>query len=286
LKFAVRTFLAALAVGAGAAQAADLPSVKAAPALPAQDDWIVTVSGTVNYGPAYPGARKYTFSGFPGLSFRRAGTPELFTTPDDGFNFALYSDGLFRAGVVGRLVGERSIYHNSALRGLAYVPYSLELGGFAEVRPVSWGRVRAELRQAVSGHEGLVGTLGADVWQSWSGFTLSIGPRAYFGNNQYAKSYFSVTPAQAIANNLQGGRLYAYNAVGGVTAAGATTAVRYDFNENWFTVGSVNYKRLTGSVANSPLAYSVGNGDRNQWAYGLEVAYRFRVGGQIIPGFF
>lgn len=286
MKLALRTFLAALAVGACSAHAADVPSLKTPPAPAPQDDWIVTVYGAGSYSPDYPGARRSSLFGYPGIRLRRVGDKEVFSTPDDGFNFTLYSDGLFRAGLVARLEGDRSVSDNAALRGLAYVPYSLELGSFAEVTPVSWGRLRVELRQAVTGHDGLVGTVGGDVWQSWNGFTLSVGPRAYFGNDQFAKTYFSVTPAQAAVNNFLRGNLFAYAATGGLTAAGATTALRYEINESWRATGYANYQRLTGSVANSPLAYTPGNGDRNQWTYGVELAYRFRISGQFIPGLF
>jgi outer membrane scaffolding protein for murein synthesis (MipA/OmpV family) len=288
LKLALRTLIGVVAAGAaGSVQAADLPSSKAPLAPPpVQDDWIVTLSGQASFGPSYPGARRYDFSGYPGVSLRRAGEPEWFGTPDDGFSFAFYKNDLFRVGAVGRLVGDRSSHDNSALRGMPYVPYSLELGGFAEVSPVSWGRLRVELRQAVSGHDGLVGTVGGDIWQSVNRFTFSVGPRFYFGNDKYASTYFSVTPAQAALNQAAGGRLTAYNAVGGLTAAGATVALRYDINDDWRVTGFGNYQRLTGSVADSPLARSPGDGARDQWNYGLEVAYHFRVGGQFIPGLF
>lgn len=283
MKFSVRTLLAALAVGTGAAQAADLSSVKSAPG---SDDWYVTVSGTVNTAPSYPGSKSYSVFGYPSIRLRRVGERELFSAPDDGFNFGLFNDGMFRAGVVGRLVGDRSVSNNAALRGLAYVPYSLELGGFAEVSPVSWGRLRAEVRQAVSGHDGLAATLGGDVWQSWSQFTFSIGPRFYFGNDQYAKTYFSVTQGQAALNNFLGGHLTYYAATGGLTAAGGTAALRYDIDDTWRATGYGNYQRLTNSVGNSPIANAAGDGSRNQWAAGLELSYRFRTTSPIIPGLF
>ncbi|MCW2274608.1 outer membrane scaffolding protein for murein synthesis (MipA/OmpV family) [Rhodoblastus acidophilus] len=285
MKFPLRTLLAALAVGTGAAQAADLSSVKAEPA-PASDDWYVTVSGTVNAGPSYPGSKGYSIFGYPSIRLRRVGEREIFSAPDDGFNFAFYNDGLFRAGVVGRLVGDRSVSDNAALRGLAYVPYSFEIGGFAEVSPVSWGRLRAEVRQAVTGHSGLAATIGGDVWQSWNRFTLSVGPRAYFGNDQYAKTYFSVTPTQAAVNNFLGGNLTPYAAAGGLTGAGGTVALRYQIDDNWRATGYGNYQRLSNSVGASPIANSAGDGSRNQWAYGLELSYRFRTTSPIIPGLF
>jgi outer membrane scaffolding protein for murein synthesis (MipA/OmpV family) len=276
LKFALRTILAVLTVGAGgAAHAADLPSTKTPVLAPVSDDWIVTFSGLVAFGPAYPGAKRYDFYGIPGVGVRRASEAEPFSTPDDGFSFAFYNTSLIRFGAVGRLIGDRSISHHNDLRGLAYVPYSVELGGFAEVTPVSWGRLRVELRQAVTGHDGLEATVGGDVWQSWNRFTLSAGPRLYFGNDKYASTYFSVNAAQAAVNNA----LYAYKAVGGLTAAGATVALRYDYNEAWSFTGFGNYQRLTGSVANSPLAVRVGT------RYGVDLTYRFRTT-SLIPGLF
>jgi outer membrane scaffolding protein for murein synthesis (MipA/OmpV family) len=284
LKTALRTTLAALAAGAAtSAMAADLPSYKTplAPA-PVSEGWIVTLSGQVSFGPSYPGARRYDFSGLPGVSLRRPGEREPFSTPDDGVSFALYNSEMLRLGPVARVVGDRWTRNNNALRGLPYVHYSVELGGFAELTPVSWGRLRVELRQAVSGHEGLVATVGGDVWQNWNGFTLSVGPRLYFGNDKYASTYFTVTPAQALANGV----LTPYRATGGLTAAGATAALRYDFNEAWRATAFGNYQRLTGSVADSPLAQRVGDGARDQWYYGLRLSYRFRTGGDFIPGLF
>jgi outer membrane scaffolding protein for murein synthesis (MipA/OmpV family) len=293
LKIALRLVIAAFALaGAGSVEAADLPSLKApepeptlAP-VPAPDGWIVTVSGQVTFGPSYPGAQRYSYYGIPAISLRRIGEAEPFSTPDDGFSFAFYNTSLLRVGSVVRVVGDRSAYHNPALRGLPYEPYSLELGAFAEVTPISWGRLRVELRKAVTGYDGLAGTVGGDVWQSWNRFTLSAGPRLYFGDNKYASTYFSVTPAEAALSQIAGGRLTVYNAVGGLTSAGATAALRYDINDDWRVTGFGNYQRLTGSSANSPLAGPRGDGTRDQWNYGLEVAYRFKVGGQLIPGLF
>lgn len=281
--FAANLFAALVVSASGAGHAADLPSTKApvqAPALP--DEWIVTLSAQANVGPAYPGAKRYSFSGYPGIGLRRASEPETYSAPDDGFSFAFYNNSWLRFGAVGRLVGDRSTRNNHVLTGLAYVPYSLELGGFAEVTPVSWGRLRVELRQAVSGHDGLVATVGGDVWQSWSQWTVSAGPRLYFGDDKYARTYFSVTPAQAFTNNLAGGVLSAYNATGGLTSVGGTVALRYDYNPNWRVTAFGNYQRLTGSVADSPLATRAGT--RDQYTAGIELSYRYKSTGFPILG--
>ncbi len=258
-----------------AAMAADLPSTKSAPEIPATPDWIVTISGQLSVAPQYPGANRYAIYGAPGIGIRRFGTPERFSTPDDGFGVALYDTSLLRVGPVGRYIGDRGVFHHRELTGLAYVPPSIELGGFAELTPLSWLRARAELRQAITGHDGLVATLGGDVWQKWGNFTLSVGPRLNFGNDKFADAYFAVSPAQAAANNLGGGNLTPYTPRGGLTSAGGLAAIRYDFNDTWRATGFAGYQRLAGSVSGSPIVQR--DGSRDQYTIGLEVAYSFRT---------
>jgi outer membrane scaffolding protein for murein synthesis (MipA/OmpV family) len=258
-----------------AAMAADLPSIKSAPDVPATPDWIVTLSGQINTAPQYPGANRYAIYGVPGINIRRFGTTERFSTPDDGFGVSLYDTELLRVGPVGRFVGDRSRYDHHQLTGLAYVPPSIEIGGFAEFTPLSWLRARAEVRQAITGHDGLVATVGGDVWQKFGKFTLSAGPRVNFGNDKFADAYFAVTQAQAVANNLAGGNLRAYNPQGGLTSAGGIVALRYDFNDTWRATGFGGYQRLAGSVSGSPIVQY--DGSRNQYTVGVEVAYSFRT---------
>ena len=67
--------LTALVAGSTMAQAADLLFAPE----PIQDSsgWIVTVKGNLRVGPSYPGSDEFSFIGYPSLSFRRAGTVEL-----------------------------------------------------------------------------------------------------------------------------------------------------------------------------------------------------------------
>lgn len=272
---------AALAIGAsacpqGTAVAADLPS-KAPPPEPAFaiPDFVLTVSGMVSTSPVYPGAKKYGLFGLPGVSLRRSDQPERFSTPDDSFSIGLYDNNWLHIGPAARWIGARSSGSNHEIYGLPNVPATVQLGGFVELTPLSWARLRLEVLQGVGGNDALVGTLIADAWRQWGKFTLSIGPRLYFGNNEYAESYFSVTPLQSLVNQANGGRLTPYNAVGGLTSAGFTAAARYDVNESWRVTGFGNFQYLTGSVANSPVTTEAGS--RQQYYVGLEVAYRFPV---------
>ena len=259
----------------GAALAADLPSVKAPADIPPIPDWVVTVSGQVSGSPAYPGADRYIVYGLPGLSIRRSDQAERFGLPDDGFGIALYDIDWFRAGPVGRWVSDRPRHGNSELVGMPYVEPSVEIGGFAELTPLPGIRGRVEVRQAVSGYDGLAATVSADIWHSFEGIVLSIGPRFYFGNDKYASTYFSVTPQQSAYNLANGGQLTPYNATGGLTSLGATAAARYDFNETWRATGYANFQYLTSGVANSPIVLH--DGSRDQYMIGLEISYRFHT---------
>jgi outer membrane scaffolding protein for murein synthesis (MipA/OmpV family) len=289
LQYSSRHFIIAIAAcgeivacGAGSALAADLPSpatLSSPVALPppAVPDWIVTVSGMPSVGPQYPGSKSYSAYGAGGVSIRRADQPERFGTPDDGFSLTLYETDWLHVGPVARYLNDRPLYHHPELTGLPYLAPAIELGGFVEVTPLSWLRGRLEVRQAVTGYDGLVATLSGDVWRRWGNLTLSIGPRLNFGNNKFAQAYFSVTPQQSAINLASGGSLTPYNAVGGLTSAGLTVAARYDYSETWRVTGYGGYQALTGSVASSPIVNHTGS--TNQFTLGLELAYRFRTAG-------
>jgi outer membrane scaffolding protein for murein synthesis (MipA/OmpV family) len=264
---------AALFCGASA-RAADLPVLKEAYAPPTPD-YIVTVEGMVGASPRYPGANQLSFFGLPGISIRRSDHPERFSSPDDSVSFALWRNEWLAVGPAGRWINNRSVKNNWQLFGMDSVDASIELGGYAEWTPVSWGRIRGEVRKAVTGYDGLAGSAIADVWQKWGPLTLSIGPRFDFGNNQYASAFFSVDPVQAALNQWAGGRLTPYNATGGLVAAGGTAAARYELSEAWRISGYVEYQVLTGSVANSPLVTHTGSKD--QVSFGIELAYRFHT---------
>lgn len=238
-------------------------------------DWVVTVSAQGYVAPQYPGAKSYGLFGAPGLNVHRSTDPERFVTPDDGFGVPLYDTTWFRVGPVVRYLGNRSVGGNRDLFGLPEINASLELGGFIEANPLPFIRTRLEVLQAVTGNDGLMANLGADVWRRWGAWTLSIGPRFVFGNDKYAQAYFSVTPQQAFVNQFAGGSLTAYNAVGGLTSVGLATSARYEIDENWRATLFGGYQRLSGSVAGSPIVTA--GGSENQWVGGLELAYRFHM---------
>ena len=270
--------LAASSILAGAgALAADSPPAPAAsppppsPPAPAAspDGYIVTLQAIGAVTPSFPGSSVLRPYPFPGFSVRGAGEPERFSAPDDGFGVPVFEADGARMGPVANFVFRRG--NRDGLFGLHQVGLTHEVGGFAEYFAFDHFRARAELRQAVDGHEGFVASLGADFYGESNSFRVSLGPRLNLGDNRYANAYFSVTPVEAILN----GRLEPYQASGGFTSAGGVATVRYDFTPNLNATIYTGLQRLTGSVGGSPIPNMVGS--RDQFTAGVSVSRSFEV---------
>lgn len=242
------------------------------PAPVSTGGWIVTIKGNLKAGPSYPGADDIGFLAFPSLSLRRAGTPQRFSAPDDGVSFSFMDDSAFRIGVVGRFQGGRYLSDDRRLFGLNKVDWAVEPGLFIEYWPVAFLRARAELRRGFGGHEGFVADLGLDWVQRFGAVTASIGPRLALGDGEFTRTYFGVTPLEAVLN----GRVTPYRPSGGVTSVGATAALSYDWSEAWSATAHVSYKRLVGDAANSPIVKRFGS--ENQFGFGLSLSYSFDTG--------
>lgn len=252
------------------AQAADPIFGTLSSAAPA--GWIVTLKGNLRVGPEYPGAEDFGIVAFPSLSFRRAGTPERFSAPDDGLSFSFLEESALRIGVVGRFQGGRYLEDDRRLFGLEKIDWAVEPGIFVEYWPVEFLRARAEIRRGFGGHEGFVADLGLDVVQRFGAFTVSVGPRLALGDNEFTRTYFGVTPLEAALN----GQVTAYRPSGGLTSVGATAGATYEWSPQWATTAFVSYKRLVGDAADSPIVKRFGS--ENQVGFGLTVSYSFETG--------
>ncbi len=258
--------LAVLALGA--AKAAD-STAGATWARGSSSDWTVTIGAEGRVLPSYEGSDSYTVVPIPQFDIRSAGTPPHFHGPRDGFGFAVFDTGTFLFGPTFKLRLPRRESDNSNLRGLGDVDWALEAGAFAEYWPVSWLRMRAELRQGFNGHHGLVSDLMADVVAPVTPqLTLSGGPRLTLASTAATAPYFSVTPEQSAASGLP-----VYDAGGGLRSFGAGVQALYQWSPQWATYAFFEYKRLTGDAANSPIVTERGSPDQLQ--AGVGVTYSF-----------
>lgn len=238
----------------------------------AANGWTVTLGGTVAAVPLWTGSSRLGPMIMPRLSLRAPGAPERFSSFDDGIAPALVDLGWFRLGPNITFVGARRARDDVRLTGLSNVGLTIEAGGFAELFPVEWLRLRAAVRHGIGGHAALVGEAGADlIWRPAARWTLSAGPRTSFGSDRYAATYFSVSGAESLASGLP-----AYQARGGLMGYGAAAQVAYKFDAGWTVTGFAAYERLTGSAAAAPLVTQ--RGSVNQVTVGSSVTYSFTVG--------
>jgi MipA family protein len=238
---------------------------------PVSGDWTVTIGAGAEMKPDYEGAKHAMFSPIPIFYIRRAGSAEPFHGPLDGASVAVIDYGGFRAGPVGKIVAARTVSGHPELNGLGDVNTAYEVGGFLEYFPVDWFRLRTEILQGFGGQHGVVANFSGDfivpLSQRW---TVSGGPRFTAEDNNATSPYFGITQAQALASGLP-----LYNAKGGAHSAGAGAQVRYQYDPQWEVHSYVEYERLLGSAANSPLVTL--RGSPNQLTVGIGASYSFDV---------
>jgi MipA family protein len=266
---AIAGFLVALSVPvvASAADADARGSVSPAPAY----DWTVTIGAEGRVEPIFLGSTRDVLLPYPIIAVRRFGTPEPFRGPRDGIGIGLFEWNNFQIGPVGQLRMPRRQRLDAALQGLGNVPWAVELGVFAEYWWVPWLRTHAELRQGFNGHHGLVSDIFLDavvpVGPQW---TLSAGPRITLASTSATTPYFSIDAAQSAASGLP-----LFNAKGGVRSVGAGTQARYLWTPQFATHAFIEYERLSGDVASSPLV--VQRGSANQLTVGFGATRFFDI---------
>lgn len=252
--------------------AAALSALAAAPAA-AQDGRgrIVTVGLGAQIAPTFHGADDYSIFPLPNFGLRREGRPMPFEAPDDSFGIGLFGpDSAFNVGPVARLVSKRD--EDDVGAPVGDVDLTVEVGGFAQLFLGENLRLRGELRQAVNGHDGLVGDISADfILRDGDNTIFSIGPRARWADNDFHDAYFGVPVAVPAAG------LAAYDPGSGFYSFGARAGLTRRLGRNWGLFGYAGYDRLVGDAADSPIVRVLGS--RDQLSGGAGLFIEFRVGG-------
>lgn len=269
IRFAALSLAALGLTGPAAAQGADTQG------------WSVTLGGGALYAPTYEGDDRSRLSLLPSIEV--AYGDDFFASVQNGVGYRVINTKALRAGPIAQIAFSRDedgqqVFAISGddtgdLRGLGDVDARFEVGGFVEY-DLGGLTLRAEARQAVSGHQGWVADLGA----SWSGRSLlsgrpllwSVGPRARLVGDEYSEAYFGVTPVQSGASGLpayeSGGGLHAY----GLGAALVAPLSRDGRSALVFVAG---YDMLTGDAGDSPLVQL--RGSQDQASLGLFLVRRF-----------
>ena len=198
-------------------------------------EFAVDLGVGVDVGPDYPGSDDAKVG--PMLIWRNAGFVQPGSDLREGFAISPSFN----------MVGEREASDNDDLAGMEGIDRAYELGLRVSY---GWGPwvTFGTLRQGFDGHEGLTGEIGAryrtelsDRLMLWSG--LSLG----YGDDDYNRTYFGVTSAEAIPGRP------AYDVGGGFNMATIGFEARYALTDKIAVVGEVEYGKLIGDAGDSPV---------------------------------
>ena len=232
----------------------------------------ITVGLGAQMLPKYPGADSYSVFPMPIFGFRREGAPMPFAAQDEGVGIGLLGrDSRFNLGPSVALRAKREERDVGAAVG--DVGFTIEAGGFVELYPVRGLRLRGELRQGINGHRGLVGDFGADVViRDADTYIFSFGPRARWGDGDFNRAYFGVTPAASVASGLP-----AFTPRSGFYAIGGMAGLTWKLGRNWGMRSYLGYDRLVRDAGDSPIVRQLGS--RDQFSGGAGLFIEFNVGG-------
>lgn len=235
-----------------------------------EGEWSLTLGASGFVAPRYESGKDHIFRATPIISLGKAGPAARFVSRNDAISLSLVDTGGFRAGVAGKLIFGRDGDDAAELQGLDPIRFGGELGGFAEVYPTDFLRMRAELRHGIRSHDGIVADLSADLFHDVTpDVRVSGGPRATFASADYFDAYYGVTPAESVAS----GGLSVYDPGGGLKSAGIGGAVTWKATDTITASLFGEYSRLMGPAADSSLTRE--RGSRNQLLLGVSTTYRF-----------
>jgi outer membrane protein len=223
------------------------------------------IGGGLAFTPIYEGSDQYKFRPIPiiNISYRN-----VFFSLGQGLGVNIISDGTWRlAPIIGYRGGrDESLSHD--LSGLGDVKGGLEIGALLSYL---YG-------PAIFSVEGLSGLGQAD------GFTVeleanlhgtisqtlrgTVGISTLFANESYNQAYFGISEIQSRRSAYS-----AYNAQGGFKHVAFSGTLDYNLTERTGLLLFGEYRRLTGSVADSPI---VREGSPNQFQSGLGLVYHLK----------
>jgi outer membrane protein len=219
--------------------------------------------------PEYLGADSTEIVPYPTVSIKKGEEPFGFGAPDDSFGIGLLGNDTFSLGPVLALSNGRDEDEVGAPVG--DVNRTLEAGAFAQYELSDAFRLRAELRQGIGGHEGLVGNVGADyVTRDGDNYLFSIGPRLRFGDGKFQRAFFGIDDEAALASGLP-----LYRPDSGLYAVGAVSSARYEIGGGWGLFGFARYDRLVGDARKSPIVEEFGSD--NQFSAGIGISRTFTL---------
>ncbi len=224
---------------------------------------VFTLRGGVASAPDYFGSDDTTAAPDIGFSFHGL-------TLKNGRSFGdsdPWNDTLgFGMGGSLRYIPERDSSDHGALRGMDDIDAAVELGFGVSFTGRTY-ELFADVRRGFGGHDSWVGEAGMDMIarpdERWK---LTLGPRLFWGSDDYADTYFGVDADEATATRG------AFDADGGLLSAGIEMGAQYKLNDDWGVEGAVTWENYRNDALDSPIV-----DDADQWTVRLGVTRVMRL---------
>lgn len=265
MKFKTLSFFAALALWAPSADAGTLkPEDWFTGALAIRDDrdqeLKLNVGAGAFYAPDGSGSEDYKLFPFPLVDAEYR--DQFFISTARGIGVNALRRGNTKAGFRLTVDYGRDASASTRTKTLKDVDPAPEAGVFLE----SYGgpfRFKLDMRQAIGGHEGIVGGLDiARALRLADDIVVLVGGKLTAANSTYMNSFYGVP-----RGNTQ---LKAYSADSGLHDIAGYLAILYQLDRSWYLSYDIRYSQLLGPAADSPVSAKAG-----QAFAGLTIGYRF-----------
>ena len=226
--------------------------------------WGASIGAGLATVPKFPGASKERARLVPILAINYGG--RLFVGPF-GIGVAALRWRGFRAGPVLGFARGRTESDDPRLAGLGDVSSSITAGLFAGYAsgPLE---ISATARQAISpSSNGMSGLLQLSLRHVFPAARtlVAIGPDLEFGNSDFQRTWFGISPAQSVASGLP-----VYTARAGLNRVGFHASLTYRASAHILLRGFARLSDLTQDAAHSPVVER-----RAQVVIGAGLAYHF-----------
>jgi outer membrane scaffolding protein for murein synthesis (MipA/OmpV family) len=225
-----------------------------------QGEWSLSLGLMSGFSPDYEGSDDYGFSYGPNIS---ASWRDTIYYKGKTLGVNLIRQKNFKAGLSLSESSGRSEDDNEKLKGLGDVDDSIEAGGFVIYRQKPW-RFKAELNQDIdSGHQGTLVILSVGKNLPFKKPEILVELGTTWASANYMESFFGVNSQQSVASGLK-----RYDAAAGIKDIKVRMTSGYAITNRWRIGVAVEYKRLVGDAADSPIVE-----DSNQFVAGASLSF-------------
>ena len=223
--------------------------------------WSLSIGVGGGVSPDYEGSNDYGFGFGPNISATWRNTI-FYRGKSLGVNIIREKD--LKAGLIAARAAKRKEDDNDKLEGLGDVDGGIEVGGFVAYRSKPWV-FKAEARQEVdSGHEGALVDLSVGTNLPVAKPLVFVELGTTWASDDYMESFFGIDAQQSADSGLK-----RYNADAGIKDVNLSLPAGYPLTDRWRIAGMLEYKRLLGDAADSPVV-----DDKNQFTAGIGLTYR------------